>query len=284
MPRAASKSQVSSRRSLQCIRTNQLQPKLKLNNYDDEDFEEAELVDLSTTLSPVSYADLGPRDYRKLHKLHSSVQTDTPSLRMTQKPTFSYKSGEEPDVPFLSNKKKKTGATTKAPEYDEEPEFPSTSALLGLDDDPFEDDPDTFMPDESNPLDAAGPYATSSYQDDSMASLEAGMIELGDSVIARPATPNVASSFCNELFDFDAYEIIDDLATTSSDSAPSDKDTMQSSALKRPLPESPDQAEVKHRRITKDEAGAESTSLPEWTNEFDSELIADFKGLVDFID
>ncbi|KAH9216380.1 Sec63 Brl domain-containing protein [Leptodontidium sp. 2 PMI_412] len=265
--------------------TSAAKPKLKLSTYNDEDFENAEIVDLSKTLSPVSYANIAPRDYQKLHKLHTSVQADQPSLRLTQKPLFSYANGEELEISFL---KKKTGESSRLKDYDDELEFPSPTALLGLDDDPFEHSLDPFESVVSNSRDAAAPASVSSYQDDSIESLEVTMMELDDPGIAKSAPPNVSSSFCDDLFDFDMFEEDDEMAQNFAPGATFDKPTVspptQSSAIKRPLSASPEQAEVKHRRVTEDESMTRASSVPSWVNEFDSDLIDGLKDFVDFVD
>ncbi|KAH7342914.1 hypothetical protein BKA65DRAFT_505115 [Rhexocercosporidium sp. MPI-PUGE-AT-0058] len=263
------------------------QPKLKLSNYDDENIEDAELVDLSNTLSPIPYADFAPRDYRKLHMLHTSVQVDKPSLRLTQKPLFSYAAGEEPDIAFLYEKKK-VGETSRSEDYDDEPEFPSPAALLGLDNAPYKDALDPFESAMSYGLDAAAPEPASSYRDDSIESLEAGMMAIEDPVMGRSATPNAASSFCNRIFDFDAFEVEDEMvpipAASTTLNRPTKTAPAQSSTLKRPPSASPEHTETKYRRVTKDESVAEASPVPLWVNDFDSDLIDGLKGFVDFID
>ncbi|KAG4443821.1 hypothetical protein IFR05_000721 [Cadophora sp. M221] len=260
-------------------------PKLKLSTYNDEDCENAEIVDLSKTLSPISYADVAPRDYQKLHKLHTSVQIDKPSLRLTQKPLFSYASGEEPDIPFL---KKKTIETSESKDCDDELEFPSPTALLSLDDDPFELGLDPFKSAISNARVTAAPASVSSYREDSIESFEAAMMELDDSGIAKSVPPNVASSFCNDLFDFDMFEedgeMVQNLVAGVTFNNPTASPPTQSSALKRPHSANPEQTEVKHRRLTEDESMAEASSVPSWVNEFDSDLIDGLKDFVDFVD
>ncbi|CZS95956.1 related to ATP-dependent DNA helicase [Rhynchosporium agropyri] len=268
------------------------QPKFKLSKYRDENVEDAELVDLSNELSPVPYANLAPRDYRKLHKLHTSVQTDRPSQRLIQKPLFSYASGMEPDISFLTEKN--TGEISESDEYGDEPDFPSPTDLLATDDDLFEDDPHDFglhAPLASITRDATGtgPAATSSYQDGSIESLEAGMMELEDPVMARLATPTLKSSFGNEMFDFDAFE--DDNEEMSPDFKGSSKEERStpvvstlSSARKRPFANSPDEAESKQRRVADEESDIKLSSCPKWVSEFDNDLISGLMDIVEFID
>ncbi|KAL2075798.1 hypothetical protein VTL71DRAFT_741 [Oculimacula yallundae] len=277
-------------------------PKLKLGNYNDRNSQDAELIDLSNTLSPVRYSDFAPLDYRKLHKLHTSVQADKPSLRLTQKALFSYASGKEPDISFLTEKN--TGEFSEVDEYGDEPDFPSPmdllgnddfaspTNLLGDDDDPFKDDLDIYESEISNNRNATGlvPGLSSSYQDNSIDSLEASMMEFEDPVMARSETPNMKSSFANEMFDFDAFGGNDEeLLPAFTASAELEKLTPSvptfSSAPKRPLSTGPEESTLKHRRINaSDESTARTTSLPEWVSEFDPDFIGDLIGYVDFID
>jgi ATP-dependent DNA helicase HFM1/MER3 len=43
---------------------------------------------------------------------------------------------------------------------------------------------------------------------------------------------------------------------------------------------------VKHRRVTKDELVSQpiQPTVPDWVNDFDSDLINELKGFVDFVD
>ncbi|KAK0124320.1 Sec63 [Cadophora gregata] len=257
------------------------QPKLKLGHYSDTDDNNAEMVDLSNVLSPVSYSDLAPRDYRKLHKLHTSVQSDKASIRLNQKPHFSYASHKEPEIPFL---KKKSGG------LDDEQDFPSPSALVG-DNDPFDLDLDQVEICKDNTRETLPLESISPYRDASIESLEADMVAFDHPVTAVHTTPNAGSSFCNELFDFEAFENIGDepvpisasgaIGGTSNITIP----TSGSTPPKRTLSLSPEKTEVKHRRIMKDLSAAPNAySFPSWVNEFDSELIAGLENLVEFVD
>ena len=115
------------------------------------------------------------------------------------------------------------------------------------------------------------------------------MTELEGTMEARPATPTAGSSFCNDVFDFEAFEEIDvEMIPISASGSAAERSTISattpSSAPKRLLSLSPEKTEVKHRRVTKDLPGAEVSSVPSWVREFDSELIAGLEDYVEFVD
>jgi ATP-dependent DNA helicase HFM1/MER3 len=136
--------------------------------------------------------------------------------------------------------------------------------------------------------------APSSFLDASLSSLEASMLELADTAIIDAPSPMVDSSFANGVFDFDAFndgsEILTRVEISSSaekvlKNEPSSTPAMKDS-LKRGRSATPELAEVKHRRVTKDELVSQPTqaAVPDWVNEFDSDLINELKGHVDFVD
>jgi ATP-dependent DNA helicase HFM1/MER3 len=136
--------------------------------------------------------------------------------------------------------------------------------------------------------------APSSFLDASLSSLEASMLELADTAIIDAPSPIVDSSFANGVFDFDAFndgsEILTRVEISSSTkkvlkNEPSSTPAMKDS-LKRGRSATPELAEVKHRRVTKDELVSQPTqaAVPDWVNEFDSDLINELKGYVDFVD
>ncbi|KAH7419101.1 hypothetical protein BKA64DRAFT_729237 [Cadophora sp. MPI-SDFR-AT-0126] len=260
------------------------QPKLKLSTSNDADINDTEMVDLSIVLSPVPYSDLAPRDYRKLHKLHTSVQPDKASIRLTRKPQFSYASSKEPENPFFE---KNGGELSKTQRLNNDQDFPSPSVLL-QDDDPFDPGSDQFGADSNPTRDAPALDPSSAYQDDSIEGHEADMMKLDKPIAARPAIPEVESSFCNDIFDFAAFEDDDEIVPTSASGSTADESAVSapttSSGPKRPLALSPDKPEVKHRRVTKDQARTDVSSVPSWVNEFDSELIAGLEDFVEFVD
>lgn len=264
-------------------------PKLKVSNsdFDESNLDDVEVIDLAKELSPVPYASLAPREYRRLHKIQISVQEDKSSQRLTQKPQFSFVSDKSPNLPFFE--KNGHASTLKDLDDEDENEFPSPSALLGFNEDPYYFDSDPIADDiPVTPRDQlpAAPAPPSPFQDDSMESLEAGMLELSDPMTLKPTTPKVGSSFCNDLFDFAAFEnnfeVHDKVPSSSSDKNQVSSSTVDN-ATKRSLSPSPSLPEAKHRRVTDVEPAAES-SVPAWVNDFDSKLIDGLKDFVDFVD
>jgi ATP-dependent DNA helicase HFM1/MER3 len=245
-----------------------------------------EIIDLAQDLAPVPYADLAPRDFRKLNTLHNSVQKNQPEKIMRlpkQKPQFEYGSGKEAQLPF----RPKTENYDDIFDSDDEVDLPSPSALLSghkKSPGPFKTGSITYQ-DEND---------ISSFPDDSLESLEAGMIGLGDSMILREHTPRVDSSFANGVFDFDAYQN-DDQVQAEDTPMTENEPLVEASVdlpvsklyLKRGLSPGLDEPEVKHRRVSKSELVQEPSqapSVPAWVDEFDSELIEGLKGIVDFVD
>jgi ATP-dependent DNA helicase HFM1/MER3 len=261
-----------------------------------EDYDDLEIVDLAQEMAPVPYSDLAPRDYRKLHNLHTKVQADKIVRLPKQKPQFSYASGEQPDLSFLHKSKAHDDVfgSDSGPE-----DFPSPSRIMG----DCSREPHTMLANVGSHVNA-DPF--SSMQDDSLESIEAAMIGLDDSVILRrPSTPKVDSSFANQVFDFDAYN------------GKTDEQDIYSSPLmretyKRARSPTPEVSAIKHRRVRKEDImkevlpikhqtpGAQASfllqdipttqethkqsSVPLWVDDMDPDLIESLKGFVDFID
>ena len=162
------------------------------------DSEDAQVIDLAQAISPTPYPKLAPRDYRKLHNLHTSVQSDKSVRLPKQKPGFSYASGQEPHLPFLH--KYENFAVEFDSEDSGDDDFPPPSALTGIQSDRLQSQ-DQF---ESSNLQIEDPTAAS-FPDNSQASLEAGMLELTEPAMVGPASSQVDSSFANGVFDFDAF-------------------------------------------------------------------------------
>jgi ATP-dependent DNA helicase HFM1/MER3 len=253
------------------------------------------------------YSKVAPREYRKLHNLHASVQRDKSELSVRlpkQKPQFSYASGHEPDLPFLRKSEVANDDDIFDPGQSDE-EFPSPSALAaylkGDSDDPFESG------------NIAYEEATSTGQDDSLQSLEAGMLGLEEPVIRRLPTPKVNSSFVNGVFDFDAFDekygeperFSSPLMRDSRKRERSQSPVLPEAKLRRvanqepeasPLIRTSDNQEssatseipkVESRRVVKQQLAQQATqqrSVPAWVDEFDAELIESLIGIVDFVE
>jgi ATP-dependent DNA helicase HFM1/MER3 len=261
--------------------------KLKLKEDIMSDFTDVELVDLTQDLEPISYAQLGPRDYRKLHTLHTSVQSDKTVRLPKKKPEFSYASGKAPEPPFLYKSDEFANIFDSAGPGDDE--FPSPAALEP------EWSAQIFNPIPTNSLNLREDgIESSSFPDASQASLEAGMLELADAAMIDSLSPKDGSSFANGVFDFDAYNEPDQtpeksvISSTAKDILGKDSTftPIVVDSLKRDRAATPELQNAKHRRVTKEEPVSHATtaSVPDWVNEFDSDLINELKGFVDFVD
>lgn len=262
------------------------QMKLKEHKSSHSDQDDVEVIDLAEELPPVTDTDLAPRDYRKFQSLHTKVQKENekPVRLPKQKPGFSYASGQQPNLQFL-HKPKTDDDMFDSWGFTQEEDFPSPSALTkgeGNRSDPFEI--------ESITHEKATP---SSMRDGSFESLEAAMLGLHDSERPKTPTPKIDLSFENGVFDFSSFN--DQPEQREIFSSPS----MQTS-LKRPLSLTPEMPEMKYRRVKKDESitkdltitqpepieheETQQRTIPAWVDEFDSALINDLKGIVDFVD
>lgn len=245
-------------------------------------------------MTAVPYSDLAPRDYRKLHNLHTKVQADKNVRLSKHKPQFSYASGDQPDLPFLRKWKSHDDmfGSDSGPE-----DFPSPSRIM----EDYSRASDTMPANAGSNADAD---PLSPMQDDSLESLEAAMIGLDDSImLRRPSTPKVDSSFTNQVFDFDAYNgKIDGQDVYSS--------PLMRETYKRALSPTPEGIAVKHRRVKKEDIMKEvlpiehqtpdvqniaqdvpatqetnkQSSIPSWVDDMDPDLIESLKGFVDFVD
>ncbi|PQE33552.1 hypothetical protein CJF32_00003432 [Rutstroemia sp. NJR-2017a WRK4] len=170
--------------------------------------EEVEIIDLSKTLPPVPYSEVAPREYQKLHNLHTSIQGDhAPSLRMPkQTPQFSFGNGKLPDLSFMEETALREGDKALADPFDsDEYELPSPTAVVSsIEKKKYAQseqgpEPPTIATDQPND------HTGSEFGDGELSDLEAAMVGLDDSVLLRPATPKMTSSFANDVFDFAAF-------------------------------------------------------------------------------
>jgi len=255
--------------------------KLKDENYSDS--ADAEVLDLAHEPEPVPYAKLAPRQYRKLHDFYTSIQSDRAVRLPKRKPGFSYSSGSEPYLPFVD--KGKNGDPFTSMDSDDD-EFPSLSEMA-----PGSlhhgQDTDLFGPLDVHEEDFASPSLPGS----SLASLEAEMAELADDAMIDDLHAEIDSNFANGVFDFDAFNGTPQKPISS----PPGKEVLKSEAtvtpiqkdsLKRDRSATPEMQHAKQRRVAKDEPVSQSTqpAVPDWVNDFDSDLINDLKGFVDFVD
>lgn len=221
--------------------------KPKVAKHSNSDQQDVEVVDLAAELSSTPYSKLAPREYRKLHSLHASVQKADTSFRLPkQKPQFSYASENQPDLPFLRKAKVKDADDIFGfEESDEEEDFPSLSAianpsalakhLKGDSDDPFESGNVKYEEAFQPPADLDG----------SLESLEVGMVGMDEPLPLRPPTPKINSSFANGVFDFEAFE--ENYGEPEMYSSP-----LISTSRKRELSPSPALPQSKYRRVSQD--------------------------------
>jgi ATP-dependent DNA helicase HFM1/MER3 len=302
---------------------------LKLKHeFEFSDDEEMEVIDLAQDFPKTSYSDLAPRDYRKLHNLHSSIQENNKNIRlMTQKPQYQYGSGNPPQLPFAPSTKS-TDDLSEETEYPDD-NFPSPSALFPRSRDDRTKTSASYRVDQSSndvdvehsspsgisrKEDASDPfeqetvffseqYSASSFDNSSLNSLEAGMLDLGEE-LAEPIpvaeSPKLNYSFVDGVFDFEAFNNSKDsqgshLSLSAYQPAGLQPPTTKhpQHPMKRLRSPSPEEEVVKCRRVTKDHNTMQTPQgaleppkpvYPEWLNEFDADLIDEFKDVVDFVD
>ncbi|CZR57128.1 related to ATP-dependent DNA helicase [Phialocephala subalpina] len=267
------------------------QVKFNPENFNSPQASDTELVDLVRVPSPVGYEKVAPREYRKLHDLHTKVQSDK-SIRLpkNKKPQFSHSTGEQPKLPYLQ-KDDEPEESFDTPDSDDLQDFdmPTGAGNLHGDMDMFTE---TFFQ-ETPENDVDEDALHSSYQDESMNSLEQGMMELTDPSLtfALPAAPTGAgASFSNGVFDFEAYENINDIHESFLGQGHPKEEPFSSQAShnpsKRPLSASGEESEAKYRRLTKDDepaTGTQQSQFPDWVKDADPALIDQLKDYVDFV-
>jgi len=258
--------------------------KLKKSNSGDSDQEDVEVVDLAKDPPKTSDGNSALRGYGKLHSLHRSVQ----KIRLPKlKPQFTYTSDEQPELPFL-HKNEKSDDIFDNDDFGDDDDFPSPSALFKED-----GDREIFPLSKAVAASTGRDVASNSIWDDSLESLEAGTIGLSDPMMLRPPTPKVNTSFANGVFDFDAFSNHRDdqeKSTSPSTKASEEEGQVPSPVIKksrkRERSTSPE-LQIKRPR-NMDEVLAEKSnqqsSIPSWLDEFDSDLIDELKGFVDFVD
>ncbi|KAE8451600.1 hypothetical protein EG329_003673 [Mollisiaceae sp. DMI_Dod_QoI] len=258
--------------------------KFKPETLSPSQISDTELVDLAQVLSPVPYDKIAPREYRKLHDLHTKVQSDR-AIRLPKfKPQFSYSSGEQPELPFLqSNEDEEESLDLQKPD-----EQPQESELSGS----LHDDMNTFNDAFFEEMSKADEDVPPSFRNDSTQSLEAGMMELSEPSVpvSAPHVSQTDGGFSNGVFDFDAYENVVGInqmqpdfsmeGQTKEEVSPSSR---AQNPPKRAMSAEQEEPEAKHRRVTKDEPATQQSQLPAWVNDFDPSLIDSLKDFVDFV-
>ena len=125
-----------------------------------------EVLDLSEDTPSSPSQQLKSQDYRKLNKLHSSVQKQPIQLLRTKQPLFSYRKGDQPDLAFLHDDGKYPAEENVSDEYDDgwiddlpaslltESQQRGEDPQYSFDDDDFTPQQDEYMEDVSD-LEAA---------------------------------------------------------------------------------------------------------------------------------
>jgi ATP-dependent DNA helicase HFM1/MER3 len=214
------------------------------------------------------------------HLSHSDYDNEKSVRLPKKKPRFSYASGQQPNLTFLSELES-TGDPLGFDDETQNDDFPSPSALFNIPDDT------DFHFDciETDPAHIAT---------DALESPEAARSALDEPVEPKTPALGVSSSFENGVFDFSAFN--DDAGERQVYSSP----PMQSSLKRRLL--SPAPMQVKCHRvndmviINSNEPDAQGDSLackldtpeprstPAWLDEFDRDLTDGLKGIVEFVD
>ncbi|KAI9699998.1 MAG: Sec63 [Candelina mexicana] len=159
-----------------------------------------EVVDLANTGERDGYAKTGPRDYRKLDRLHSSVQKAAPLSTLPQKPKFSYLKDSQPELSFLEKNTERSISKLNpiSSDYNDSwmDDMPSPSTLVG----------DHSVVKEVPQRHIAEKEDDPSRFDDDISSLEDCMIGLEDSIDlekCRDSPANRARSSLEDDFGFD---------------------------------------------------------------------------------
>lgn len=285
----------------------------------DTDLSSVELIDLAEDRTPASYAQVGPRDYRKLHALHTSIQGDKsinlpkrnplPSSANAAQTYFqedqiaddSFKDDgiDDDDFPSPSQlfarseplETPRAVETVKACEWSDAPETTE----------PVEEFEDVF---ESHSVPYKQDVPVSPNYGDELEGFETDLQDLGYSAILQQTTPNIIkshSSFdntkANDLFDFDAFEIMSDspsnpTTTSAFETMVSENSSISKNSRKRarsPFPNT-DTEPFKRLQLSTDEDEDEKEetapvlTTPSWVSEFDADLIDDLRGFVEFVD
>lgn len=301
--------------SLTIIITDQEQTKKLFSNSrlketdPDSDLDSVELVDLAEDLSsPVSYAQRGPHDYRKLHALHTSIHGDK-SVRLPKR-------NPQPSNPNVDISHSQENLPMGNPFDDgsiDDDELPSPSQLFaGFE--LVEEVDTTTTPESAKPVnqfeDAFEPLAalylqeaslSPSYGDDSLELFEGNLVRLGFTDMLTQATPKGTSSFdcskAGDLFNVDAFEFRDDSPIKAMVSSYREKVASggTSSQINRKRDRSPcldTKPSKRHQSYTEGEEAkddnekkaASMLTTPLWVSDFDSDLFDGLKDYVEFVD
>ncbi len=267
--------------------------KFKTNQQQILELQDVETMDLAERLSPEPYESIAPHEYQKLHALHTSVQGGRESIiRLPKKKSqYSYASQARPETSCRQENLEDKDVFHLKNSSDDD--FPTTAELAGI------SDPASYSEPVGIGLSISGQdFHASNFEADSLASLEAGMMEFDDPVMRPAENVKVDSSFVNRVFDFDAFDDVDDDEFGERPQNLSMKDCAsdeQVIGLSRTASDDPakkpnsddQQGEAKHHLLPCAEQtlhASSATRVPEWVNEMDPSLI-DFLGdSVEYID
>jgi ATP-dependent DNA helicase HFM1/MER3 len=259
-----------------------VEQKLKLKRPEDDhnNAGQVEIIDLSQTLPPLPYEEVAPRQYRKLHTLHSQVSKSEPVQTLRNaKPTASYSNGVHPYESFLQ-KENLQRVNTDDEESSISDDLPSPSKVIDWGHDADSYAYPGFMADlqedDSSYL-AYGKPVTDDYYDE---------VEQKSEVLA--------SSFVNAVVDHDTYLEQETLSYDEQRRAKREFSDVATSPLQPPEKRrligdgQKEKSNIDTRMAITDSVDAVSpkqgTTRPEWWDEFDPQFVAMFEGIVDFVE
>lgn len=273
---------------------------LRMITHKQGDLDDVEVVDLAEGKPTPTYAaNFAPREFRKLHKLHTGIQEDKPLRVFSQSPRLPNTNAQK--TSNLINSKPKVVDDPFDDEFDnfdDIEDLPPLSHMLET----------RKAPGNTAPLTPSNHAAESSIQEDSMESIEAAMLGLPDPTLPRHRSltpiPRVNSSFANGVFDFEGYEgKPDDDGYSSPPMRDTTRKRVRSPTLAKGVP-----SPVKFRRMNSDEfedvfgdeAQEEMMSpiekvvqsqekkpeqqQPGWFGDLGMDMLEGFKDLIDFTD
>lgn len=283
-----------------------------LKDYDKNDYQidDVEIVDLSRSLSPIPYEAVAPRDYRKLHALHSNVSKSEPvqTLR-NNKPLAQYGNGIKPYDAFLEKSDPKADTDGDGLSGDD---LPSPPWLLEQGDASADDAYLGYVADLADVGSPSGDFGEDIpdslfYEAEQMPKAEqmseaellpeAGQMPEREQMPEAEQIPEATSSFVNALVDYNEY------TTSSSVAGPTEQTSLKRGGstylLQLPQKRARVDDERGGERIHNEpcEIGAEievhdgtgeeflldnEVLRPEWLGEFDADFVAMFEGAVDF--
>lgn len=283
-----------------------------LKDYDKNDYQidDVEIVDLSRSLSPIPYEAVAPRDYRKLHALHSNVSKSEPvqTLR-NNKPLAQYGNGIKPYDAFLEKSDPKADTDGDGLSGDD---LPSPPWLLEQGDASADDAYLGYVADLADVGSPSGDFGEDIpdslfYEAEQMPKAEqmseaellpeAGQMPEREQMPEAEQIPEATSSSVNALVDYNEY------TTSSSVAGPTEQTSLKRGGstylLQLPQKRARVDDERGGERIHNEpcEIGAEievhdgtgeeflldnEVLRPEWLGEFDADFVAMFEGAVDF--